>query len=329
MVHGLRARIAAVVGVVVVIAGALVFAFMRGEDEAAPQSSFCWGTLSADDVATLSPKPFKRYGSKEHGPKRSRSCWVYVDDRKYYEFSLEIRDVDEGMGVWQTADEVAAESSWRAPISGAPGWVNTTYAGVLLPVPCARSLGIPGSSYLQVHVMDDQEEAWRDGEVQKRMTDVLMKSAANLTRQLGCAETPYTSPPETPRLLTPRPVDPAKACGLPGFAPLTSPGTSFQEYVTSGDLRLWSCAIAPAGDELIVRHLTVTQDPTVIATSRRDGRSRADEALLTCEGIPTLLQLGRPFRSTTESESVTGALRTNAEIFAGFREAVSSQAYCA
>ncbi|MFD7556743.1 hypothetical protein ACFV9E_19685 [Streptomyces sp. NPDC059835] len=323
-----RAVVAALAGAVLVATA--VFAFTRGGEEPASQAGFCWESLAEDDVAALSPKPFKRYESQEDDLKNrpSATCRVYGDDRKYAEFYLRFGGVDEGMGVWRTADEVAAESVVRAPIDGVPGWANRTYAGVLLPASCARGAAIRGWPYLQINVGDHQGDVWKDGLVQKRMTDVLMTSAAHLTARLGCAEIPFGSPGESPKLLTARPTDRAKACGLPGFDPLTSDDFGIEEYVTQGDLRLWSCAISAKGEKGL-RNLTATQDPTMIAVSRSKGAaSGGNEALVTCAGKPTLLQLDTPFTDTAKNSAAAKALRPDAEIFAAFRDAVSGQAHC-
>ncbi|MFG2880662.1 hypothetical protein ACGFYU_37580 [Streptomyces sp. NPDC048337] len=323
-----RIIIAALAGAVLVAAG--VFAFTRGGEEPALQTSFCWESLTKDDVALLSPKSHKRYESKEDDLKErpSAACLVYGDDLKYPEFHLTVQGVDEGMGVWRTADEVAAESLVRAPIDGVPGWGNRSYAGVLLPASCARGVGFKRWPYLQIHTVDGQEKTWKDELLQKRMTEVLMTSAANLTRRLGCAEIPYSAPDWSPGLLTARPVDQTKACGLPGFGPLTSDGFGIEEYVTPGDLRLWSCAISAKGEQGL-RNLTATQDATVIAASRSTAvAGGGNEALLTCAGKPTLLQLTTPFTDTAKNGAAAKALRPDAEIFAGFREALSRQAHC-
>ncbi|MFJ8017475.1 hypothetical protein [Streptomyces sp. NPDC096339] len=323
--------LAAALIVAVLGAGAIVFAVVRGGEEAAPQSGFCWGTLSAADVATLSPKPHERYESYEDPVRNTPSsdCRVYGDDLKHAEFYLKISGVSDDVNVWRTADEVAAESPFRVPISGAPGWTNKTYAGVLLPPSCARGLGVSGRPYVQLNREDERESGWQEGESQKRMADVLMTSATNLAKRLGCATTSYSPAAEAPRLLAPRPVDPAQACGLPGFAPLKPPGGGLQEYVTPGDLRLWSCAIAPTGDEHALRYLTVTQDPILVGAHRPAAGGHGDEVLLTCGGTPTLLQFGSPFTSPGAEPGVAAeALRSDAEIFAGFRDAVSRQAHC-
>lgn len=333
MINGTSRRsggLIAALALTVLVAGAVAFALTRGEKGAAPQTSFCWESLAKDDVALLSPKSYKRYESKEDDLKErpSAGCLVYGDDTKYPEFQLKVQGVDEGMGVWPTADEAAAESLVRAPIDGVPGWVNRSYAGVLLPASCSRGMGFKRWPYLQIHPVGDQEKVWKDGLVQKRMIDVLMKSAAHLTTRLGCAEIPFGSPGESPKLLTARPIDRAKACGLPGFDPFTSDDFSIEEYVTQGDLRLWSCAISAKGEKGL-RNLTATQDPTLIAVSRRAADAGGgNQALLTCAGKPTLLQLNTPFTDSAKNSAAAKALRPDAEIFTAFRDAVSRQAHC-
>ncbi|MEU0356776.1 hypothetical protein [Streptomyces cyaneofuscatus] len=107
----------------------------------------------------------------------SRLSSCDVDD----EFTLSLESLHSVESVWATADEVTAASPVRAPIPGAPGWVNTTYAGVLLPADYADALAKPAPC-LQIQATHDQEDTWRDGALRTRMVTVLTTAAAPTTR---------------------------------------------------------------------------------------------------------------------------------------------------
>ncbi|MFD4758711.1 hypothetical protein ACFWOJ_07410 [Streptomyces sp. NPDC058439] len=327
--------IAAGVAGLIVVAGTVVFALLRGEEQEPEQQSFCWGTLSRRDVSALSVQPLERYASEERRLNDAglSYCQVWGGSGSAAamreEFTLDINNMPPETSVWRTADEVAAESLFRAPIAGVAGWVNRRYAGVLLPSGCAGALGKGAAPYLQIKAVNDQEERWQDGTLQKRMTEVLMKAAATLTKQLGCSDRAFAAPEDAPRLLEPRALTPGKACGLPGFTPLRTTGTTFQEYVTPGDFRLWSCSIGLEGDTHGTVNFTVTQDPRLIGLSsvRSESLSHPGEALVTCGGKPTLLQMGTP-GSTAEKEPGAEALRPDKERFEGFTGAVTRAAGC-
>ncbi|MFD5680916.1 hypothetical protein [Streptomyces bacillaris] len=87
-------------------------------------------------------------------------------------------------------------------------------------------------------------------------------------------------------------LNPARACGLEGFAPLkTSADGGFRQAVTGGDFRLWNCVLgAPDKDRDSLVHFTVTQEPTLVELHRADDKDRS--TLLTCAGRPTLAQVG-------------------------------------
>ncbi|TWV36123.1 hypothetical protein FRZ03_26080 [Streptomyces misionensis] len=277
----------------VLVAAGVVVAVLRGGDgggSAKRQSTFCWGTLKRDDVAALSAPSLDRYASEEgdlkgtglaicqvgagldaHGAMKQPQFWLSVGAA---------RDAD----VWATADKVAGVSPFRAPLAGVPGWVNKSMTGVLLPASCAGRLNVGGPAYVQLKTLGDQDRTWRDGALQKRMTDVLMTAAVTLTRQLGCAETSFKAPGTTPRLLEKHAPAAGRACGLPGFG---VPAKYTEEYVTEGDFRLWSCALRAGSDEA---HFTVTQDPYLVGLD--DSGSTAWSATLECDGGKTLVQTG-------------------------------------
>ncbi|WP_327414138.1 hypothetical protein [Streptomyces sp. NBC_01233] len=321
-----RTGLIAALAVAVLAAGTIVFGVLRGGGtDQAGSDSFCWGLLTREDVAAFSSHPAERYTENTNQFEDPSLSYCGVGPAGGgTELSLDIKHVIGGDSIWRAADDIAAESPFRSPIAGVPGWVNATYAGRLLPASCARALGKGAWPYLQVHAGDRKNTA-KDGVQQQKLVHVLATATTRLAAKLGCTAGQESTPPaDAPKLLEPRPLDPAAACGLPGFAPLASTDKPFQEYVTPGDFRLWSCSFGPAGDVHGLRNVTVTQDPEVLAMTDEDTSAQYGEARLTCGGKPTLLQLGR----TDEAPPGDGPLRTDAEILAGFRDAVARQAHC-
>ncbi|MFD4760926.1 hypothetical protein ACFWOJ_19140 [Streptomyces sp. NPDC058439] len=146
-----RTKILASAAAAALLAGGGALALsLRGGDEAAPQTSFCWGSLTREDVSALTVEPRERYTSTETNAADPVLSYCHVDD----EFTLSLDSLRSAESVWGTADEVAAESPVRAPIPGAPGWVNRTYAGVLLPAGCADALA-KLEPYLQIQATND------------------------------------------------------------------------------------------------------------------------------------------------------------------------------
>ncbi|MEV4875004.1 hypothetical protein [Streptomyces cyaneofuscatus] len=318
-----RTKILAAATAAALLAGGGALALsLRGGDEPAPQTSFCWGSLTREDVAALTVEPRERYTSRETAETAPRLSYCHVD----HEFTLTLESLHSAESVWGTADEVAAESSVRAPIPGAPGWVNRTYAGVLLPSACADALAKP-APYLQIQATNDQEDTWRDGALQKRMATVLTTAAERLTGALGCPEPAPATPPGTaPPVLEREELDPARACGIEGFAPLKpSAAAGYTQAVTGGDFRLWSCAIGATDDDHgSLVHFTVTQEPTLVERHRADDKDRS--ALLTCAGRPTLVQVGHFFG--LGEKPGRDDLRPDADLLTGLADAVAVQAGC-
>ncbi|MEU3057141.1 hypothetical protein [Streptomyces griseus] len=269
---------------------------------------------SDDDDLKSSPRELCRVGSgrSEQGTMRDR------------EFTLVLGAATGQLSVWRMADDIAGDSPFRGVVDGVPGWVNRKMAGTLLPSACEKSLHVGGPPYLRIEANNDQEDTWKNGELQERMVSVLMKAATGLTEKLGCATPSFTLPKTVPELVEPRPLDPAAACGLPGFAPLGPSAPEFEEYVTPGDARLWGCAIRFPEDPNGVVNFTVTQDPrlTWFFPDEEPGRS-----VLTCSGRPTLLQSD----SFDRSDEMSGAehVRPREELFAAFEKAVRDSPLCA
>ncbi|MEU0115448.1 hypothetical protein ABZ137_17400 [Streptomyces bobili] len=302
--------------VAVVVAGVII-AVLRGQADDGPtaeQSAFCWGTLKRGDVAALSVHPLPRYASDEADLEGSwrADCKVGagLDTHgvmQQLQFQLSVGGSLDVTDVWYTADNVAGVSPYRAPITGVPGWVNQSMAGVLLPASCASKLQFASPAYVRLKAMDDQEETWQDGTLQKRMTDVLMTAASGIARQLGCSEASFKAPDTAPRLLQERTVTPGKACGLPGFTVTQAT----KEYATDGDFRLWSCSLGSGTDAV---YFTVTQDPYLVSLNALESLvSDRRSTVLTCEGKQTLVQAG------TDD---TGLIQS-------FRAAVTRKAGCA
>ncbi|MCT2546444.1 MULTISPECIES: hypothetical protein [Streptomyces] len=299
-----RARIvvAAALAVAVVAAGA-AFAVLRGKNDGSPteQTAFCWGTLARGDVTALSVSPVQRYSSEEGPLNKGVPSLCQVGEgldsnggNRRVEFRMMVTGLGSGKDVWHMADDIAGVSDVRAPIPGVPGWANKRTAGVLLPLSCRGKLGVGGAAYMQLNAEGDQEDSWRDGRLQKRMTDVLMKAATGLARQLGCSEPSFKSHDQVPHLLQEQTVDTAEVCGLPGFtapakaATATKAAKAAKEYVTGGDFRLWSCSLGSGTD---ATHFTVTQDPLLLALHDAAAvTSGRDSDLLTCGGRKTLVQ---------------------------------------
>ncbi|WP_198537105.1 MULTISPECIES: hypothetical protein [unclassified Streptomyces] len=199
--------------VALVVGGGTLALSLRGSGEAAPQTSFCWGGLTREDVSALTVEPRERYASEENGAADSGPAHREVDD----EFTLTIESLRSAGSVWGTADEVAAESPVRAPIPDVPGWVNRTYAGALLPADCADcadALARP-TPYLRIQVTNDQEDTWRNGALQQRMAAVLTTAADRLTETHGCSGPAPGTPPGAG---APRPCSNTRSWTPPGHA---------------------------------------------------------------------------------------------------------------
>ncbi|MFE7459051.1 hypothetical protein [Streptomyces sp. NPDC057554] len=314
--------LAGAAAVALLVGGGALALSLRGGDEAAPQTSFCWGSLTRDDVSALVVEPRERYTSRENDAAETLLSFCDVDN----EFTLTIESLHSAESVWGTADEIAAVSPVRAPIPGAPGWVNRTFAGVLLPTDCADALA-KSAPYLQIQATNDQEKTWRNGALQKRMAAVLTTAADRLAGTLGCSGTaPTTSPGSAPPVLEHEAMDPTRACGIKGFAPLKASATAgFTQAVTGGDFRLWSCALGSSDeDRHSLVHFTVTQEPALVERHRADNKDRS--ALLTCAGRPTLVQVGH-FYGLKESPG-RDDLRPDADLLTGLTDAVADQAGC-
>lgn len=290
-----KRTIMAIVAAVSVAAVGITVALLRGGGDggtASEQSSFCWGTLGHADVAALSVHPLQRYASDEGDLKGSQRADCEVGGglnshgaMKEPQFRLSVGGTPV-TGVQAMADDVAGVSEVRAPIAGVPGWVNRTMAGVLLPARCSGKLSFGNPPYVRVEAEGDQDQAWHDGTLQRRMTDVLMTAATGLARRLGCAEASFQAPGTTPRLLDRHVPATGKACALPGFH---VPAKYTEQYVTEDGFRLWSCTLGTGtgGDQA---HFTVTQDPYLVALSATG--PAAGSATLKCGGTQTLVQPG-------------------------------------
>ncbi|MFZ4267315.1 hypothetical protein [Streptomyces arboris] len=313
--------LAAAAAVALLAGGGALALSLRGSDEPAPQTSFCWGSLTREDVSALTVEPRERYTFRETAVTTSRLSYCDVD----HEFTLSLESLHSAESVWGTADEVAAESPVRAPIPGAPGWVNRTYAGVLLPSACADALAKP-APYLQIQATNDQEDTWRDGALQKRMGTVLTTAAERLTGALGCpGPAPATPPGTAPPVLEREELDPARACGIEGFAPLKPSAGGFTQAATRGDFRQWSCAIGVGDDDSdSLVHFTVTQEPILVERHGDDDKDRS--ALLTCAGRPTLVQVGHFYG--LKEKPARDDLRPDADLLTGLADAVADQAGC-
>ncbi|MFF2721214.1 hypothetical protein [Streptomyces sp. NPDC058011] len=282
----------------------------------------CWSSLNREDVSALTVEPRERYTSTETEAADTALSYCHGED----EFTLTLDSPHSAESVWGTADEVAAESSVRAPIPGAPGWANRTYAGILLPTDCADALAKP-APYLQIQATNDQEDTWRDGALQKRMAAVLTTAADRLTGSLGCSgPAPATPPGTAPPVLERQALDNTQACGIKGFVPLRASATAgFTQAVTGGDFRLWSCVLgATDEDRDSLVHLTVTQEPVLVERHRADDEDRS--ALLNRAGRPTLVQLGHFFGQRERPGRAD--LRPDAELLAALTDAVADQAGC-
>ncbi|MCD9904394.1 hypothetical protein LUR56_38845 [Streptomyces sp. MT29] len=100
-----RTKILAAAAAVALLAGGGALALsLRGGDEPAPQTSFCWGSLTREDVSALTVEPRERYTSRETAVTTSRLSYCDVDD----EFTLSLESLHSAESVWGTADEVAA-----------------------------------------------------------------------------------------------------------------------------------------------------------------------------------------------------------------------------
>ncbi|OIK29157.1 hypothetical protein [Streptomyces malaysiense] len=289
---------------VLVAAAGLTVAVLRGGDSGSPaeQKSFCWGTLKRADVAALGTRPLHRYASDEGDLKGSTLATCQVGAgldahgvMKQLQFSLSVGGSPSN-DVWHLADDVAGVSPFRAPLAGVPGWVNRSMAGVLLPASCSARLHFGGAAYVRVQTLADQDKAWRDSTLQRRMADVLMTAATGLTRQLGCPSAAFKATAAAPRLLEGHAPASGEACGLPGFS---VPAKYTQQYATDGDFRLWSCALR-AGDE--EAHFTVTQDPYLLWLNG-SGSDRSSTTL-NCDGKKTLVQTG------SENDALARSFRT-------------------
>ncbi|MFC9029307.1 hypothetical protein [Streptomyces arboris] len=312
---------AAAAAAALLVGGGALALFLRGGNEPAPQTSFCWGSLTREDVSALTVEPRERYTSRETAVTTSRLSYCDVD----HEFTLSLESLHSAESVWGTADEVAAESPVRAPIPGAPGWVNRTYAGVLLPSACADALAKP-APYLQIQATNDQEDTWRDGALQKRMATALTTAAERLTGRLGCpGPAPATPPGTAPPVLEREELDPARACGIEGFAPLKPAAGGFTQAATGGDFRLWSCVIGAGDDDSDnLVHFTVTQEPILVERHGHDDKDRS--ALLTCAGRPTLVQVGHFYG--LKEKPARADLRPDSDLLTGLADAVADQAGC-
>ncbi|WEO97573.1 hypothetical protein A6P39_028115 [Streptomyces sp. FXJ1.172] len=292
-----KRTITAIVAAVLVAAVGVTVAVLRGGKDsgtAAQRSSFCWGTLKHTDVAALSVRPLRRYASDEGDLKGSRRADCEVGAGLDSHGAMQEPQFRLSVGgtpvtsVWTMADAVAGVSAVRAPIAGVPGWVNRTMAGVLLPARCSGELGSGSAPYVRLEAEGGQDQAWQDGTLQRRMADVLMTAATGLARQLGCADAAFRAPGTAPRLLTKQAPAAGKACALPGFG---APAKYTEQYVTGGGFRLWSCTLGTGGGaEGDQAHLTVTQDPYLVALNATD--PAAGSVTLKCGGRQTLVQTG-------------------------------------
>ncbi|MFD4760927.1 hypothetical protein ACFWOJ_19145 [Streptomyces sp. NPDC058439] len=159
------------------------------------------------------------------------------------------------------------------------------------------------------------------------MAAVLTTAADRLTGTLGCSgPAPATPPGTAPPVLEREALDPARACGIEGFAPLkASAAARFTQAATGGDFRLWSCALGATDDDRdSLVHFTVTQEPALVERHRADDKDRS--ALLTCAGRPTLVQVGHFFGP--REKPGRDDLRPDADLLTGLADAVADQAGC-
>ncbi|MFF1645257.1 hypothetical protein [Streptomyces sp. NPDC058240] len=100
----------------------------------------------------------------------------------------------------------------------------------------------------------------------------------------------------------------------------------FEEYVTPGDFRPWSCALGTSEDREGVVNFTVTQDPRLLGAHSTGGDGEPGQALLSCSGKPTLLQFG--FFDGSDRSPGVRSLRPRKELFDGFADAVRRSPQC-
>ncbi|WP_239008762.1 hypothetical protein [Streptomyces sp. S8] len=62
-----RTKTVAAAAVALLVGGGTLALSLRGSGEAAPQTSFCWGGLTLEDVSALTVEPRERYASEENG----------------------------------------------------------------------------------------------------------------------------------------------------------------------------------------------------------------------------------------------------------------------
>ncbi|MFF4157156.1 hypothetical protein [Streptomyces sp. NPDC001678] len=302
--------------------GALLTLFVwRSPDPATSQETFCWGSLSRQDVAQLDDKKPTGYSSSEEpfAANALQSCYV----------TSTTEDLTPKFGLWwgsTSQDRLHGSLSHPAdlvqqyshlPLGGnVNGWTSPTEAAVWLPRSCSSKAGVGSGDSIQLtlQIRSGQEGKWSEQETRSRMASTLIKAAASMTRKIGCSSADFDSFKPYSQIPAWQGVQHVNdACKIPGFAPFRSAtaASTIQERTTGDERRIWNCVLKQKEPPLAA--FSITQNDQLISEYEHwvspDNPAAAAEknsssaVLIECRNVKTLLRMAFP-----DKESQSGDL---------------------
>ncbi|MBB5116619.1 hypothetical protein [Streptomyces eurocidicus] len=350
-----RTKVVSVVSVVgIAVGGALaVFAWNRA-DETTARETFCWNSLSREDVASVGVKGSGYSSQDSQSPADltlTQLCQVSTrPDATVPTFALKYggSSSDWPYGTRSNSSNMG-QYVQRFPLgNGLNGWAGHNEAAVWLPDACKRAAKSNGNPVqVTLTLGDNQEDTWGAQETRTRMGRVLMKAATTLAGELGCSTEGFTAPGSTPKPPAERRTPLDHACGLAGFSPLRERASTsdVREIVSGDDYRTWSCVLQQP-DGLRLAAFSVTTNPQLVGEYARkvspnkpgdaqwNGESavadRSPSVLVGCKDSQALIRVSYP-DSKEEAEDHRRAaehLAPQQDLFEGFARAVTKRMGC-
>ncbi|MEV6974530.1 hypothetical protein [Kitasatospora sp. NPDC093806] len=301
--RGLRLRAA---GVLLAIAAGASGVLLYNLTNAFGPDTVCGGAATADAVHdALGPGRISEDKSAGYSPTAVDPAGSCVATVRYGLFGTSERNIsfktvmDTGTGP-RTPPTARLFSG-----GGTAGAVTGSGAWALLPEGCPTGLrtavGLDGKK--------------PDGDRSTELARLAVAYADRAAKARNCGTGALTGPKELSPAGAEQPVDPAKVCGLPGFAPVRNEAVRDElRQRSSGALApVWSCELGRTwGDDVLVS-FGITTDPRVMGPQppgrggQAYGRSTwfgRDTVVADCQGKPTYFHLESELVASTGRDKV-------------------------
>ncbi|MEV0264966.1 hypothetical protein AB0I49_27000 [Streptomyces sp. NPDC050617] len=252
------------------------------------------------------------------------------------------KDAEVRIGAYQErADFAFTSTAWRAParmsyFSGpATGAVSDSTGWVMLPESCwGKSGDSPLSEKPPVYVIE--ASATGAGMKQRELARMLVKTAGAVSQRAGCASGNAAEDPEPLPAASVRPMDSAKACGIPGLALDVSGDTAKGRPVerarslSAKTEPVWACDLllgekgAPYASFAVVRDTRMTS-----AISQSLAHHSPDAGVMaSCGGEDTYFTMKTGARYAKASEASGSRLPDEKTLFKKFVDGAKEQMNC-